>query len=230
MDQPVQKDRTRELAEFVVGLRLSDLSDKDTEHLKGLVLDHLGVAFRGASLPWGEALADWAESRLLWPVALYASGINAERFPTEFHRDRAALHGKPVPDVARVKASAAKYLGQMRSELAAIEDLFVDGAPYVLGDTLGLADLAVYHVPWFLDALQPGHAFLDNMPLTREWMTRVAALGHGQVAALEAGAAIERANQSSPRTIEAAEFVSPEGLRPGDSVSVSPGTMVTMAR
>jgi len=177
-----------------------------------------------------QALADWAESRLLWPVALYASGINAERFPTEFHRDRAALHGKPVPDVARVKASAAKYLGQMRSELAAIEDLFVDGAPYVLGDTLGLADLAVYHVPWFLDALQPGHAFLDNMPLTREWMSRVAAIGHGQAAPLDAEAAIERANQSSPRTIEAAGFISPEGLRPGDAVSVSPMDEVSPAR
>jgi 2-methylcitrate dehydratase PrpD len=60
MDQPVQRDRTKELAEFVVGLTLSDLSDADTTHLKGLVLDHLGVAFRGATLPWGEALSDWA--------------------------------------------------------------------------------------------------------------------------------------------------------------------------
>ncbi len=168
------------------------------------------------------AIADWAESRLLWPVALYASGINADRFPPEFHRDRAILHGRPIPDVDRVKASAAKYLAQVRSELTAIEDLFVDGAPYVLGDTLSLADLALYHIPWFLDVLEPGHVFLDCMPLTREWMARVAVIGHGERVAIDASVAIELANDASPKAIRLSNYVAPEGLGIGDAVSVSP--------
>ena len=60
MDQAVTRDRTRELAEFVIGLRPADLSPKDRAQLDGLMLDHLGVALRGAHLPWGEALAKWA--------------------------------------------------------------------------------------------------------------------------------------------------------------------------
>ncbi len=60
MDQAPQRDRTRELAGFAAGLTLDDLSPADLAQLKGLVLDHLGVAFRGAHLPWGLELADWS--------------------------------------------------------------------------------------------------------------------------------------------------------------------------
>jgi glutathione S-transferase len=168
------------------------------------------------------AIADWAESRLLWPVALYVSGINADRLPEAFHRDRATLHGKPVPDAARVKASAAKYLGQMRSELTAIEDLFADGALYVLGDDPSLADLALYHVPWFFDAFEVQHQFLGDMPLTRQWMDRVGAIGHGQRTELEARDAFEQSNAAIPRAIAATDYVAPEGLHIGDSVMVTP--------
>ncbi|MCH8183358.1 MAG: MmgE/PrpD family protein, partial [Proteobacteria bacterium] len=60
MDQQVQRDMTRGLADFVTGLGFEDLSADDTAHLGGLVLDHLGVALAGAALPWGRALAEWA--------------------------------------------------------------------------------------------------------------------------------------------------------------------------
>lgn len=167
-------------------------------------------------------IADWAESRLLWPVALYVSGINAARFPVAFHSDRAVLHGKPIPDVDRVKASAMKYLGQMRSELAAIEDLFVDGDAYVLGDAPSLADLTLYHVPWFFEAFKTEPTFLDDMPLTRKWMARIRAIGHGARTELDASAAIERANSTVPLTIASTDYVVPEGLNIGDAVTVTP--------
>ncbi len=175
------------------------------------------------------AIADWAESRLLWPVALYVSGINAARLPDAFHSDRAVLHGKPIPDVDRVKASATKYLGQMRSELAAIEDLFIDGAAYVLGEVPSLADLALFHVPWFFEAFDTGQTFLDEMPLTRQWMARVRAIGHGARAELDASAAIERANAMDPVDIRTAGYVIPEGLSIGDAVTVTPMDEVSPA-
>lgn len=62
MDQKVQQDLTRGLADFVIGLTFDDLSQDDVLHLRGLVLDHLGVALGGAKLPWGRALAQWAET------------------------------------------------------------------------------------------------------------------------------------------------------------------------
>lgn len=176
------------------------------------------------------AIADWAESRLLWPVALYVSGISAARFPAAFHSDRAILHGKPIPDADRVKASAAKYLGQMRSELATIEDLFVDGAAYVLGDAPSLADLALYHVPWFFEAFGIGQTFLDDMPLTRQWMARICAIGHGRETELAAGAAIECANSTVPMAIASTDYVVPEGLSIGDAVTVTPLDEVSPAQ
>jgi len=168
------------------------------------------------------AIADWTEARLMWPAALYITGINAERFPPEFHADRAVLHRKPQPDVAQVKASAAKYLAQLRSELAAIEALFPDNQPFVLGDEPGLADVALYKVPWFLDTIEPAHSLLDELPRTRAWMTRVAAIGHGDMNVISAAAAFERANAAQPAAIDAGAAPIPEGIATGETVAVSP--------
>ena len=62
MDQQAQRDLTRGLADFVIGLDYGDLSEADGAHLKSLVLDHLGVALCGAKLPWGRALSEWAKT------------------------------------------------------------------------------------------------------------------------------------------------------------------------
>lgn len=181
------------------------------------------------------AVGDWAEARLMWPAALYITGINAEKFPDSFHADRAVLHRKPQPTVAQVKASAAKYLAQLRSELHGIEVLFCDQRNFVLGDTPGLADAALYNVPWFLDTIEPGHTLLDDMPLTRSWMARIAAVGHGQRNAIDAAVAFERANSAPPAAIAPPAQALPEQIEVGEPVSVSPldehspalGTLVT---
>ena len=137
-------------------------------------------------------------------------------------RDRAVLHRKPQPTVAQVQASAAKYLAQLRSELRAIEALFSDGRPYVLGDTPGLADAALYNVPWFLDTIEPGHALLDNALRTRAWMERLAAVGHGNSNAVDAAVAFERANSATPAAVTGSQPAIPEQVAIGEDVSVSP--------
>ncbi|MGR9090990.1 MAG: glutathione S-transferase family protein [Gammaproteobacteria bacterium] len=168
------------------------------------------------------AVGDWAEARLMWPAALYITGTNADKFPDSFHADRAVLHRKPQPTVAQVQASAAKYLAQLRSELRAIEALFSDGRPYVLGDTPGLADAALYNVPWFLDTIEPGHALLDNALRTRAWMERLAAVGHGNSNAVDAAVAFERANSATPAAVTGSQPAIPEQVAIGEDVSVSP--------
>lgn len=168
------------------------------------------------------SVADWAESRLLWPAALYVTGINADRFDLDFHLDRAVLHGKPAPDVARVKASAVKYLGQLRSELATIEDLFTAGDEFVLGERPSLADIALYCVPWFLDLIEPDHGLLEKMPATRKWMQGVAAIGHGQRTDIDVAGAFEQANEATPRACGASTVRAPEDIQIGDRVRVSP--------
>ncbi len=54
-------DRTRVLADWIVGLRFAALTPEDLRQLEGLVLDHLGCAYAGARLPWGVALTEWAK-------------------------------------------------------------------------------------------------------------------------------------------------------------------------
>ena len=60
--RPIVEDRTRALAEWVAGLSAADLSSEaDRAQLDKLILDHLGVCYRGAFLPWGDALQRYAQ-------------------------------------------------------------------------------------------------------------------------------------------------------------------------
>ena len=56
------RDRTRLLAEEMTGLSYGVLAPEDVEQVKRLVLDHVGVAWRGSDMPWSRALAGWAAS------------------------------------------------------------------------------------------------------------------------------------------------------------------------
>jgi 2-methylcitrate dehydratase PrpD len=53
-------DRTLALAQWAAALDAAQLSPDDRTQLGKLILDHLGVCYRGAFLPWGNALQDWA--------------------------------------------------------------------------------------------------------------------------------------------------------------------------
>ena len=169
-----------------------------------------------------ESLAAWAESQLLWPVALYVSGCNARRFPEAFHRDRAALHGKPTPTIEQVEASAPKYRAQMWPQLDRIEDLLSSGNDYVLGDAVSLADIVIYEAPWFLETMGGHSEGLDRRPKTRAWIERVHILGHGRPVDLSAQAALDRAHGAEPLAIEIPDYQAPEGVAVGDEVIIEP--------
>lgn len=165
--------------------------------------------------------AAWAEQILFRPLALYITGVHAARFPLAFHLDRARLHGKPEPDVARVVASASRYATEAMGQLAVLEHLLGDGRPYLLGTAVSLADLAAYEAPWFLETIGGAAAFSAPAPATRAWMRRVAALGHGSPAALTGPAALAVARAANPAPLDGA--VDPaSGLGVGERVRVRP--------
>ncbi len=87
-------DRTRQLADEAIALEPGDLGTDDVAQLKRLLLDHLGVCIRGSSLPWGEALNDWAEP--------YGTSGPCVIFGTKFRA--------PPPVAALVNATAAHGL------------------------------------------------------------------------------------------------------------------------
>ena len=128
-----------------------------------LIADELERRFPAPSL-YGEAnpelalalskcLAPWAEGPLLWPAALYITGVHAEEFPQSFHSDRAQLHNKPQPSVDQVRASGLKYAREMAAQMSRIEGLLAHGDAFLLGQTPTLADLTVFGAPWLSSIL-----------------------------------------------------------------------------
>ena len=168
-----------------------------------------------------ECLAPWAEGPLLWPAALYITGLHADQFPAEFHADRARLHHKPQPTTQQVRQSGLKYASEMATQMARIENLLAHGDDYLLGPKPTLADLTVYGAPWLLEKVGGTNAVIDKLPRTRTWLSRVANIGHGEHNSLSSEQALELANNSKPQVIENESYV-PDGLRLGETVKVSP--------
>lgn len=171
-----------------------------------------------------ETLRAWAEIEIFWPVALYATGTQADKFPPEFHADRAHLHRKPQPTIEQVKAAAPRYRASVCEQLPWIEDLLSDGADFLLGDAISLADFMVYLAPWFLELIDPDNTWLAEQPLTVAWMQRVAGIGHGDRHDIDANAALEIARNNDPLPLSTAAYEIPEGLALGDMVEVRPAT------
>ena len=168
-----------------------------------------------------EAVATWAESQLMWPAARLATGRNADALPAAFHADRAAMHGRPPPSTAQVRAAGERALFQLRPQLAWARGLCANARPFLLGDRPGLADLSLYIVLWFLrrfprDVL----AELAPGPEVLAWMARVAALGHGARTEISAQAALDEALAAEPRPVEPGAPM--DGFSPGDLVMVAP--------
>lgn len=170
----------------------------------------------------GEALVYWAEHALFRPLALYITGLHARRFPPEFHADRARLHGKPTPAIEAVEAAAGRYWPQVLPGLERLERLLGDGRRWVLGEAVSLADFALYEAPWFLETIGGSAALPAALTATRDWVARVAAIGHGRPSALGAGEALALARAATPAPLAPGDATTPEGITPGERVSVRP--------
>jgi len=168
-----------------------------------------------------EAIASWAESRLLWPAGRLATGRNADALPAEFHADRAAMLGRPAPTADRVRAAGERALAQLRPQLAWAEEICASARPFLLGERPGVADFGLYIVFWFLrrfprDVL----AELAPSPALEAWMGRVAAIGHGARTETTATAALDEARAAEPEPIDPGTPM--DGLAAGDRVAVAP--------
>lgn len=166
-----------------------------------------------------ECLASWAEGPLLWPAALYITGVHADRFPDSFHFDRAKLHNKPVPTVTQVKKAGQSYLSEMTTQLERIEALLAPDKDFLLGNQVCLADFITYGAPWLLETIGGQSPVIDSMPNTRRWLSNVSKIGHGSHNELSADAAIAIANDANPQPISG---VTDGNFKSGEHVKVSP--------
>lgn len=168
-----------------------------------------------------KALAFWAETNVFWPAAWATVGANAEALPPEFHADRAAMRGGTPPTPEQIAATGQRGIEQLRPQLDWVARMLEGGNDYLLGDAPGVADLALYHCLWFLDALP--NKLLDDLveaPAVRRWTERIAGIGHGERSALSAIAAIDAAAGDN-RSLADGEIADP-GFVTGQTVTVEP--------
>lgn len=179
--------------------------------------------------PLATAIEAWAERDLFWPIARFVSGTNAEEVDPQLHVDRAALRGKPTPSLDRLRAVARRDLARIRPLLPIVAGMLAGGSPWLLGDRVSKADLAVYHGLWFLSAMPIDcSGELAPYPAIGDWMKRVAAIGHGEGIEVSPARALDIAARSRPA--EPGESVDDDSLpMRGILVAIRPDDYATPA-
>lgn len=175
------------------------------------------------------AIEAWAERDLFWPAVRFVSGTNADTVDPQLHVDRAAMRGKHPPSHDRLRAVARRELAQLRPQIRIVEAMLADGRAFLVRDRPSQADLAVYHGLWFLSAMKIDCTHeLDRSPMTRAWMSRIAAIGHGRSTPLSAAEALEIAAAGTPASLPPP--VEDDSLpRPGARVAIGPEGYSTAA-
>ncbi len=164
----------------------------ERRHPEPPLLPGRGVGFDGI-------LSTWAERVLMWPTARYVTGLNRDALSEPFFRDRSEMRGHPTPTMELVAAGIAHQESQLHLMLGWVEDLLGDERLNAPGRAPRLADFALYQRLWWLRALdgKSAHA-LDGYPRTRNWMARIAAIGHGQRSEITPREALRIAAEAAP--------------------------------
>lgn len=115
------------------------------------------------------------------------------------------------------------YVQQLAAHLDWLTWMLADGRPFLLGDAPSGADLAAYHIIWFLRRNGGGKAeTMLSLERLFAWYDRVAAIGHGQQQEMSAAEALRIGREFEPAPVNIAGGGDPSGLKPGQSISVTP--------
>ena len=169
-----------------------------------------------AASVWG--VSRWAETGFLMAVLIFFG--SGAVFDEAFIADRKKM--APGLDIERVKKIVPAKLLQLAQILERLERQLSDGRAFLLGTSPSLADLAAYHTTYFLKAHAVTAALLEPHARIQAWLTRVAAIGHGDRKELDAADAIAIAHDAAPVPFEGEPAALPDGLAYGDRVIVLP--------
>ena len=174
-----------------------------------------------AGLPW--ALSRWTDDILFTLVVGVVMGAQADELPEEFATDRGRLYFGPSFDWQAQKKMLPHTLSQIRAQLSWIDDRLSGDRDFMLGADVGLPDALCYHLVWFFRGRYAGGpAMLAQFANLIAWEKRVAALGHGRPQDLDSKDALEIARSSTPEPAGQTDSDDPQGLAPGQMVSVVP--------
>jgi glutathione S-transferase len=172
----------------------------------------------GDGLPWG--ISRWTDG--LFDVAVRLSmGANVDQLPEPFAKDRVRLFLGPTGDLKKEQADLPHIIAQLRAQFGWIDQRLAGGRRFMLGNEPGLPDALTYYLVWFVRARwQGGPGLLSEFPALEAWEQRVKAIGHGSPSAVTSGEALEIARSSQPTTPEQSDPKDPQGLEPGQTVSL----------
>src|SRR4051794_32674861 len=175
-------------------------------------------AGRGAA----DALAWWAEKTTFSPAAGILFAKKPDALPEGFLEDRAKFSGRNI-DPAALMAAVPNLLDQLRAHFDWLDQMLIDGRPFLQGSAASVADLAAYHPIWFLKQnFGPMAAPLDGFPRLLSWAERIAAIGHGRRSAMTSEQALDVARTATSIAEASTDANDPIGRKPSQDVSVTP--------
>lgn len=172
-----------------------------------------------AGVDW--LLFAWADRPFYAAVNAVMFGVNADKLPDSFVKDREEHRGFAI-DLKQFQRDLPQWRRNLAAQLDWLEESLADGRPYLLGKSLSVADIGVYGPVWQMAKGDVEHAAqFSTFPKLSVWRDRMAAFGIGTPTPLTAAEAVDIAAAATPdetggiadRTI---------GLSEGDTVSVTP--------
>ena len=168
-----------------------------------------------------ELAAAWMDGPLFTISVGVVFGSLADKLPPEFKEERARFTAG-LFDAERMKAAQPTIRAQWRAYLSMLESGLADGRPYLFGDMPSIADLASYHLVWFIGLNLPDSGLLAGAPKVEAWSGRIARFGHGKKTSLDAKEALAVAKSATPAPVKSgAPNADASGCRPGQRVTVA---------
>lgn len=165
-------------------------------------------------------LSLWTDRVLFQTVLPIIFGAIGDGMDEAFIKDREAMSGRPF-DVNAMKAAGPLMADALRAQLDWVQSQLADGRDFLFGAQAGLADASVYYNLVFVRMTNPaGLSALEQLPEVAAWEERVRAIGHGKRSELTNTEALEVARNTAPTSEEQLDPHEPNGLRPGDAVTV----------
>lgn len=167
------------------------------------------------------ALAMWTDRAFFQNTVNLVFGSNADAIPQDFIADRTKLRGAPF-NVEAMKAAVPQMRDQFRAHADWIEAQLAGAGDWLLG-AFSLADIHAYMNVWYVrQNLGDAERLLAPFPQVREWEKRVRGVGHGARTEIGSDEALAIARDAQPQTPAVADPGDPNGLTPGQHVTVTP--------
>lgn len=167
-------------------------------------------------------LGFWTDRAMFMAAVPVIFAKVGDTLPDEFKKDRAAMSSGGF-SIAAMKAVAPFARDQLRAHAGFLAEQLSDGRSFMSGDDPGIADAHGHMNLWFLKNTLPDIAeqLLAEWPKLGFWYTRISAIGHGEMTAMDAKEALAVARAASPEAARAEDPHEPRGFKPGDRVTVA---------